>query len=386
MQPSRSEGSVSATAVDTRTLPERGLSREFYVDEAWFRKELDRLFRKRWLYVGHENQVREAGTWLTFELADDSLFVIRDEDGELRAFHNVCRHRGSRLLTGTTGMCSRSIVCPYHGWSYQRNGALRAAPRMHDGLRTEDLGLHEVHLDIWHGMIFVHLSQQPPERVSEVLDGVDIADYDIAHAKVVRDTTHVVKANWKVLWENGLECYHCALNHPELKKVIEVVRDGPQPSHIESGEFDFRPSYPILPGLLTYSLDGQYKSRCLLGDPGSPPNHATFLQWHTTAFELFASPDNVALTLYKPLAADRTAVRMVLLVHEDAVEGEDFEVAELNELHALVRGQDDPLCETVQKGLTSPVFEPGPFNKDYEFMLQNFTRLYLGAIAERAEA
>jgi len=372
--------------VDTATLPASGLPGEAYTDAAWFAREQAAIFRPRWLYACHLSQLAETGAFVRWDRDGDSLLIVRDGDGAVRALHNVCRHRGTRIERRARGVCRAAFVCRYHGWAYGLDGALRGAPRMPDDFDPRGLGLIEAPLEVWNGMVFVTLAAQRPRPLAEQLGGVALGAYDLARTKVVADREHVVAANGKVCWENGLECYHCAINHPELREVVQVIRDGPQPSHVEAGEFDFRPSFPVLPHATSVTLDGSLRSRRLLGDEQAPPEQVAFLQWHTTLVELIAAPDHAHLMVYRPIDPGRTAVRLIALVHADAREGVDYDVEQLFELHRVTRGQDDELCEQVQEGLASSAYRPGPFNRDYEFMLQNFVRVYrdaLGADHER---
>ncbi len=372
--------------IDTAGLPATGLPGAAYTDPAWLARENAAIFRPRWLYACHVSQLAEPGAFVRWDRDGDSLLIVRDADGAVRALHNVCRHRGTRIERRPNGVCRSAFVCRYHGWAYGHDGSLRGAPRMPEGFDPAGLDLVQAPVEVWNGMVFVTLAVQRPQPLAEQLAGIDLRAYDLERTKVVADREHVIAANWKVCWENGLECYHCAINHPELREVVQVIRDGPHPSHLEEGEWDFRPTFPVLPHATSVTIDGSVQSRRLLGDPEAPPHDVAFLQWHTTLVELIAAPDHAHMMIYRPLDPGRTAVRLVALVHEDAEAGVDYDVDELFELHRVTRGQDDELCEQVQEGLTSSAFVPGPFNRDYEFMLQNFVRVYLRALDAGAPA
>ena len=374
---------MSVMQISTGDLPTTGLPREAYVDPVWYERDLELVFKPRWMWAAHISQLPEAGSYIVYELGTESVIIVRDESGVVRGFHNVCRHRGAQLLDRPHGQCAGPIVCPYHGWSYRHDGSLKAAPRMHEGFSVDDLGLHPAPVEVWNGMVFVCLADTAPLPVATQLAEVDFGPYALEQTRVVGVDEHIVEANWKLVWENGLECYHCALNHPELKSVVQVIRDGPQPSHIETGEFDFRPEYPVLPGRSTLTLDGQLQSERLLGLADAPPDRVSFLQWHTTGLEIVCAKDHAIVLSYRPLAPTRTSVRLIGLVHEDAEAGRDFDPATLFELHRLTRDQDDALVERVQKGVMSSRYTPGPFNEGYEFMNRNFVRLYREAIEAR---
>jgi Rieske 2Fe-2S family protein len=231
-------------------------------------------------------------------------------------------------------------------------------------------------------MIFVSFAEERPADVSVELTGTELDVYELGNAKVATARDGIVKANWKVLWENGLECYHCALNHPELGAVVDFKRAGPLITHVEMNEFDFRPEFPILSSSATITADGQLASSRLMGDINNPPSSVAFLSWHTAQFELIASPDHVHIMTYVPISVDTTLVRTVLLINAEADEVSDVDVDKLFELHAVTRGQDNDLCEKVQRGIANETFEPGPYNFDYEFANQNFVRLYRAVMDE----
>lgn len=366
--------------LDVRTLPQRPLPREAFVSEAQLALEHERIFRAEWRYVGHVSQLRAPGSFLRYELGDDSVLVVRGRDGALRAMHNVCRHRGARLVTERRGTCAGSIVCPYHGWAYRLDGGLRGAPRMQPSFRPEGLDLKPVWLEEWNGLVFVSLAADRPAPIADRLADVPLAPYRLAEAKVAFEQQEEVAANWKVLWENGLECYHCAVNHPELRVVVDTTADGNAAETFEPRDYEYTDDFPLLGAATSVTVDGAPRSRRLLAD-GAAPSRVLFLQWHLSAFELIAAPDHAHLMLYEPLSPGRSRIHTVGLVHADAQEGVDFDVEQLFELHRVTRGQDNPLCERVQLGISSPAYEPGPYNDFFEFPNRNFVRVYQAALA-----
>jgi phenylpropionate dioxygenase-like ring-hydroxylating dioxygenase large terminal subunit len=248
---------------------------------------------------------------------------------------------------------------------------------MNEHLDKSDYPLHRAWVDQWNGLVFVCLADEEPPPVGVLLERTDFSCYGLEAARVAVDREHVIDANWKVVWENALECYHCAINHPELKQIVQVVRDGPQPSDVQSGDFEYRPDYPMLPGRASFTIDGARKS----GLPLGRATQVSLLQWHMCATELLACPDHAYIGLFRPLTATRTTFRMIILVHHDAVEGKDYNLEELVELQRVTRAQDDSLCERVQRGLGSPAFVPGPLNPSYEYVVRRFDGLYLDAIS-----
>src|SRR5262245_27371090 len=191
----------------------------FYSDELVYRAELERIWRNGWLFVGHTCEIPTAGDYFTFAVGDDSLIVIRDDDGEIYALWNVCRHRGTVVCDEAAGRAGR-LVCPYHQWTYARDGSLLSCRGMQEDIDKEQLGLLRAPLRQLDGLIFVSLSDDPPD-----FDGAKefVSPYarpqGLDRAKVAKIVDYDVAANWKIVWENNRECYHCNVNHPQYIKA-----------------------------------------------------------------------------------------------------------------------------------------------------------------------
>lgn len=368
--------------IETSSLPAFSLTRDEMVDERNYRRELERFFSRGWLYACHYSEIPNAGDFLALEIAERRILIVRSRGGGVAAHYNVCPHRGSELVEATEGNCGRTISCPYHGWAFTLEGDFVGAPYRPEGFDGTQWNLHSIQTDIWNGMVFISFSDVPLSPVGQQLDGVDLGQWQLSRAKVASKSEYVVDANWKILWENGLECYHCGLNHPELAKVVNIVRDGPQPNHLSEGEFDYRPTFPLLPHAKSATLDGDYACARFLGGTQDSPVGMGFLQWHTSIFEAVLCPDNAHIMTYVPLSKSRSLVRMVMLVDQDAQEGVDYDLERLNGLHQTTRKQDDVVCERVQRGLESGAYASGPYNPSYEFMNQNFVRLYREVMSE----
>lgn len=367
---------MTTAHVETASLPTLSLTAEEMLGEENFRRELERFFGKGWLYACHASEIQKAGDFVKLEMAGRRFFVVRGRDGRVSAHHNVCPHRGSELVESDSGNCGRTISCPYHGWSFTHEGSFVGAPYRPDGLIESQWGLRSLQADEWNGLVFVSFSTDPLAPVAEHLQGADLGQWNLQRSKLANKSEYVVEANWKILWENALECYHCGLNHPELKQVVNIVREGPQPNHISTGAYDYRPTFPLLPHARSATLDGEYGCTRFLGGATEPATGMGFLQWHTSIFELILSPDHAHVMTYLPLSPSRSLVRMAMIVDADAAEGVDYDLERLNGLHQTTRRQDDVVCERVQRGLESGAYAPGPYNPSYEFMNQNFVRLY----------
>ena len=368
--------------VPIAAMPTHGFSREEFLSPEIFEREMDRIFRKSWMYVAHVSQLANPGDFVRHDLAGESVIVVRDRSGELRALYNFCTHRGARLLEGEAGNCGRAVTCTYHGWSFDYAGELRAAPKMQAEFDKSSYSLSRARVDTWNGLVFVSLADERPLPVAELLPGADFGEYELERTKVAVEYRKVIEANWKIVWENGGECYHCAINHPELGKVMSVVRDGASETTSLVSDYRFDRKYPLLEGMHTLTIDGQYRSKKLLGDPDNLPDGMRFFNWHSSTFELTASGDHAHIQTFKPLSTTQTEVRLVLMVHADAVEGEDYDAEEIFELHRIARGQDSALCEKAQQGVGSAHYRPGPYNTVYEYSNQQFRWLYQQAMGE----
>jgi Rieske 2Fe-2S family protein len=358
----------------SRERPLVGLPREHYVSPEIYELELERIFRTGWRFVCHQSQIAGQGAWVRYDLGVDSLIVVRRADGSIVAHHNVCRHRGSPIVTDDAGVCRNRFVCPYHGWSYELDGSLRGTPKMPKDFDPAPWPLKRAWVDVWNGFVFVSLADERPPGVAERVPRADFSNYLTENLRVYRDNEVIVEANWKVLWENGLECYHCTLNHPEFAAVVDVDDYGDQMNRTELAEYDYIPERPLLPGVVRQG--GGISIR----RDGSYANGSTAMQWHLGIFELFMFNESVFAGSFRPVGPLRTAVRIMGLVHEDADEGDHFNGEEIFALSELTRRQDDRLCELVQKGMLSNAYEPGPFNEELEAANQAFVWAYLKAL------
>ena len=207
---------------------EKTLHRDLYLEDSWFRKEREGIFFAEWMCVGRDSDLSDKGDYRVVDLAGESIVLVRGDDERLRAFFNVCRHRGCQLVDSedpdaTSGRFKANIRCPYHSWTYRLDGALHHAPHME--VDKERYHLHEARLDAWAGFVFVNVKpgvKTLAEHLGPVPDRV--ARYPLAELVVGRRIGYSVAANWKVLLENFNECYHCAGVHPELCKVVPAFR------------------------------------------------------------------------------------------------------------------------------------------------------------------
>ncbi|HTI71509.1 MAG TPA: aromatic ring-hydroxylating dioxygenase subunit alpha, partial [Candidatus Limnocylindria bacterium] len=187
----------------------------FYSDPLIYQSDVRSIWRAGWLFAGHSCEIPKPGDFFTMEVDTDSVIVLRNAQNGIRCVHNVCRHRGSLICTETHGHAHK-LVCPYHQWTYGLDGKLLACRGMQEDLDKSQFGLHPVHVREVEGMIFVCLAENPPGFESFIETVSPVArPQGMGRAKVAKAVDYLVRANWKLVWENNRECYHCNLNHPQ---------------------------------------------------------------------------------------------------------------------------------------------------------------------------
>ena len=344
---------------------------ELYTSRAVYEAEQDRIFGRRWLCAGRADRIPRAGDYVLAEAAGESLIVVRGADGVVRSFFNVCRHRGTRLCEAESGRFGKTIVCPYHAWSYALDGALTGAPNMGD-LAWFDRGeypLRAAGAGEWEGFLFVNADDRPEplERALAPLLG-RFASWRLPELETVRRTEYDVAANWKLLFQNFSECYHCPPVHPALARL----------SHYKSGANDLREG-PVLGGYMLIQAEGGSLSvsgkRC--GPPLGPLDAEDLRRVYYYSvfpgFFLTVQPDLVMSTRIQPIAPDRT--RVVSEWHFPRGARAESNPDDGIELWDATNRQDWHVCELAQKGVSSRAYSPGLYSTQ-ESLLAAFDREY----------
>jgi Rieske 2Fe-2S family protein len=362
---------------------QRTLSGEHLTSEAVFRAERERIFSRSWLLAGHVSELAEAGSYLLFEQGRGSVAVLRDRDGGLRAFHNVCRHRGSRLCLEPRGQLGKVIRCPYHAWSYGLDGSLRAAPNMDEvaGFDRDEHALAPVALAEWQGLVFLNLAAEPVP-FAEALPALDgrFDGWGLAGLRSAHRTEYEIEANWKLLFHNYSECYHCPVAHPHLNRLTPFRNSA---NDLVEG--------PVLGGPMwmsdpegSMSMGG---ARCAAPLPGLAAEQRGRVFYYTlfpTAFLSF-HPDYVLVHRLEALAVERTRIACDWYFHPDAIAAPGFDAGPAIEFWDLTNRQDWALVANAQKGVASSAWEPGPYS-ELESQLAAFDRHYLSALGAEAPA
>ena len=396
--------------IDER-VPGYSLAAPFYISPELFARDIEGIFASTWIFVASVAEVPEAGDYLTIDIGAYSVIVIRDDDGEIRAHHNVCRHRGTRLLNDLSGSVG-NIVCGYHQWTYTPSGELVSAGVQAPGFDRTCFSLRSVNLRVIGGLIFICLSPNPPDDIDEVAEVIEpyLAGHDIAGTKVAAQSDLIEDSNWKLVMENNRECYHCEAGHPELTCTffptygyrVEDIPPRLMPAHdrylaaeqllsvnadrngllteaieeLSGRPTGFRIQREALDGAgESYTKDGAAASKKLLGEFDTPVLGRLSLHVQPNTWFHFLG-DHVVTFALVPLDVDRTLVRTTWLVHEDAVEGEDYDIPHMTEVWHQTNAQDAVLCERAQLGVSSPAYVPGPY-APHEYQVDEFIAWYL---------
>jgi Rieske 2Fe-2S family protein len=359
------------------------LAGEYFTSEEIFRAERERIFHRSWLLAGHVSQLATAGSYFLFELDRESVLVVRDAAGQLRAFHNLCRHRGSRLCLASQGEVGTALQCPYHAWTYGLDGALRAAPTMSDvdGFDPAEHGLLSVAVADWQGFLFLNLDADPVPFAA-ALPGLQgkFEAWRLPELRSVHQKVYDVAANWKLFFHNYSECYHCPKVHPHLNKLT--------PFRNTENDLD---EGPVLGGPMWMSNpDGSmtmHGGRCALPFSDLSPDERSRVYYYTvfpTAF-LSLHPDYVMVHRALPLAIDRTRLVCDWYFHPDAIAAPGFDPQPAIDFWDLTNRQDWELCANAHKGVSSRAWKPGPYS-ELESQLAAFDRQYLKALSPAAPA
>jgi Rieske 2Fe-2S family protein len=400
-----------------RRKPGHTLEAPFYTDPGIFEADLDIVFGRHWIYVGVEPDVPEPGDCMVVDIDRSSIIIARDDDMGLRAFHNVCRHRGARLVHDEKTTVG-NIVCRYHQWTYGLDGSLLYAEHMGPGFDTTCHGLKKVHVRSVAGLIFICLADEPPADIDDMARDLEpyIAPHDIANAKVVQQIDLIEEGNWKLTMENNRECYHCSANHPELTVPLFAYGFGYSPNevddvgreqiarydrlvcdletrceatgmaareidHLDDRVTGYRAQrLPIDQHGESQTMNTQVACRKLLGNIKDPKLGGLAVWTQPNSWHHFMS-DHIVTFSVLPLSPERTLLRTKWLVHKDAVEGVDYDLRNLISVWAATNKQDGELVGYAQAGARSPAYEPGPYSVHTEMLVEKCSNWYISRMA-----
>lgn len=375
---------MAREAADPPRAPDThpGLSGRDYCEPGIYELERERIFYRSWLCAGRAEELPEAGDFLTRDVAGESVLVVRTREGDLRAFYNVCRHRGTRLCGEPAGRAHRVFVCPYHAWTYALDGRLLRTPNLRAGdLDPAAHGLRPVALEPWDGFLWLNLAEKPPRSLLEQLalePGAPLAfgRYRTGELRIGHRIAYEVRVNWKILHDNFNECLHCPGLHPELVKIVPLYRSGQvvDPARADGGA-------TLAEGLYTFTDSG--RSRLPLLPDLSDLDRRTYYGYSVFPNLLvnLLSTGVMTYTLY-PRAVDHTTIVSEYLFRPEAIASEGFDCSDMVGFLDRVSLQDWGICEKVQRGVRSRGFARGVYPPP-DRMLHEFAERYL---AERGPA
>ena len=380
-----------------KTLPQ-----DFYTDEGIFTDEMKTIYFKQWLMVDHVTRIKNPGDYFVFEAEKESIIIIRGRDNEVRAFYNVCTHRGSRICLDEEGS-KKLLVCPYHAWSFSSEGELKAARHMPDDFNKSENGLRECHLKIFEGLIFINLSMESPMNFDEfILPLKEILNFhNTGKSKIAARKKYPTKANFKLVLENFQECYHCGPAHPEFSSIhekdwvftmgaglgtapqedtdeyLEKIRPWveecrkkgiPSDTYLETEEglkqglnryFD---RTPIGNGHLSQTKDGKPASK-LMGKFKNFDGGLSQVSFNPFGCCYFTNDFGV-MFIFKPNAILESEVELIWLVNEDAIEDKDYKADDITFIWDITTQEDTTIIENNQKGVLSHSFVPGVLSEN----------------------
>ncbi len=397
---------------DTRTVDELiadyqagySLEQRFYTDPDVYELELERVVCRNWILAGHVSELVNPGDFKVLSVGRESALIVRGDDGNLRAFANVCRHRGSLVCLESEGN-ARRFACPYHGWTYDTEGALVAARDLPESVDRADFGLRTVSCEVVHGLVLIAFCEDPPalERCREEL-AAPMAMFDFENLKVAAVRDYPIAANWKLAIENYQECYHCATAHPEYAAMHTLMLDRKKRPRLQEamrarmpacgvddycidrldtfappGEIGFGyDRHALFEGYLNGSREGKPVAP-LLGSFSDYDGGASDFSFGGFSF-LLAYSDHVVAYVFTPVDHGSALCRVYWLVRSDAEAGCDYDVDQITWLWDVTTKADLEIIQNNARGIASRYYTPGPFS-GMESAEQNWVSWVLGELA-----
>lgn len=332
------------------------LPSDWYFDPNHYFRELEAIWYRDWVCVGRQEDIPNPGDYFVAEVGTQRLIVTRNADGDPRVFHNTCRHRGSTICSIASGHFRNSrIICPYHTWTYDLDGELQATPSRveTDDFNPLNFSLYRVHIDSWGGFLFINLSDQPTNSLTDFLgeEAEVLESWPLAKMTSVHQERAVLACNWKVFWENYSECYHCPRVHPELCKVVPIYKKG-------LVEYEDGPPR-VGDGLSTWTLDGQHAMPAMDGLDSSQQSLGMSFASFTGSMFVVGHPDYVRSVRLLPRGPESVELTVDWLLLPEIAAAYPDQIEHTVKFGRLVVEQDGQACELNQQGLKSSRHESG---------------------------
>jgi glycine betaine catabolism A len=358
-----------------------GLPAEAYYDTRQYDLEMRRIWQRNWVYVGRSSEVATSRSFVTFELGNQRILLVRDDKGTLRGFYNTCRHRGAQLCSEARGtLRSNALVCPYHAWVYSLDGSLtRTTSKINpQGFALGDYSLYPVRVHEWRGFIYVALTDSPPAFAS--MWDVPVTQLDrwpLENLMVGHVMNRTIACNWKIFWENYNECLHCPSVHPQLSSLIPIYgrglleeRDDPQWQDHETST-DPRWKGGLRAGAKTWSLDGQVTGTSFPGLPEQDLKVGYSYMTGIPSTMIAAHADYVRVIRLLPLGPETTQMRVEYLFSKETLRDQSANIRNAVDFTNTVLAEDADVCELTQRGLHAAPHSKGILMPE-EYLLRQF--------------
>lgn len=384
------------------------LPQHFYASPTVYDHDIRAVWNHNWIWVGHICQIPEPGDYFLFDYGPESIIIVRDQEGHVRAHINVCRHRGSRVCTEKSGK-ARNFVCPYHAWTFDLSGRLRNRRRMGSDFDPADYGLFPAQVKIFQGLIFICASKDAPPIDAALARLAPLsAPFDLENLTLAHEATYPVPANWKLAFENYLECYHCAPSHKEYSRS-HTLKDPDQTAAFtadlhdrmrtvglstktldETGQNASAPGaevywgrYPLFPGYDTGSKTGAALAPLLGHLSGHFGGAADLGVGLLNYFLIYA--DHLVGYRFVPRGVQETDIQIAWYVRGDAKPDKDYVLKDLTWLWHVTSLDDERIIRHNQEGVNSHYYAPGPLS-EMEWGITDFYHAYFDMIRKNSEA
>ncbi len=353
------------------------LDRKYYVSKKILTKEYENIFYNQWICVGRASELKEPGHYKTIHIGTESIIILQDNNNQIIAHHNICRHRGTRICEKLTGKFSKSIQCKYHGWVYNLNGTLIGSPHMDTVKRFKksDYGLHPVALKMWEGFIFINLSKQPDNFEKSFKPLMNrFSQWSLSKLDIYKTIKYKVKGNWKLVIQNYCECYHCPILHPELAAIHNYM----------GGKNDLFEG-PFLGGYMQFN-----KSKKSISENGELccPFLPELKEENKKRVYYYSIFPNMLLSLHPeyamthtiwPIGNEKCIVECSWLFEKNIITSSKYKPQNAINFWDMTNKQDWHISELSQLGIQSKMYSPAPYSGQ-ESLLAAFDKYYLSII------
>ena len=355
---------------DSKTLPQK-----YYIDNSILKLELEKIYGKKWLCSGRNDELASSGEYKIISIGDDSIILLRDENNILKAFYNVCRHRGTKICTKKKGRFSKTIQCPYHGWTYNLAGKLCGAPNMDvvKNFNKDKYPLHPISITEWEGFIFINLSENPVDFYLEYQSIISrFLEWGIRDLETIETKNYEVNCNWKLIIQNYSECYHCPFIHPNLADITPYTSGM---NDLVSGE--------TLGGYMemksaSITSDGQLCAPTLGTLSGEKLNRVYYYSLFPNML-LSLHPDYIMYHTVYPISSERCKINCSWLFSKEVKDNTNYNPKKAIDFWDKTNLQDWNICEQSYLGIRSKKYQPGPYSGQ-ESLLVSYDEHYLNIL------